>query len=308
MAGNKKSCMVLAIVLGVIPLLALGGVGAFVYFTYIKQRTLIVSEIERLPAFDAEKASSEIAAEFNFQLPAREPVLSEEAINKRIKTGILKKTAEKFSLKKRSADLIAIMQKYTPAKVGKEVSFQLMPRADQGSGDMIKGIYKGVSSSPSGKLVSVGNKKYLFSSIPEEYKYLFDEGIAKVLQDEKIKEYRSKFESDKKEFMASLAENYEKKLFVSAGYSKNKDEKWLPNSAILKEELEKHKAAFKKERSKNMDELLKKHKVFGIYQIEKSEIVKRLSSEDTASASDAGEKQVAPVKTEASAKEKSDKK
>ncbi len=54
MAENKKSCLVLAIVLGVIPLLALGGAGAFVYFTYVKQRSLIVSEIERLPAFDTE--------------------------------------------------------------------------------------------------------------------------------------------------------------------------------------------------------------------------------------------------------------
>ena len=306
MAGNKKSCMVLAIVLGVIPLLALGGLATFVYFSYIKQRTLIVSEVERLPAFDSEKSSSEIAVEFNFQLPVKEPALSEEAINKRIKMAVLKKAAEKFSVKKRSVQLIYIMQKYSPAKEGKEITFQLIPHADQGSGDIIKGLYKGVANSPGGKLVSVGNKKYPFFSIAPECKYLFDEGISKVLQDEKIKEFTDKFESDKKEFMASLADNFEKKLFVSAGYSKSKEGKWLPNSAILKEELEKNKASFKKERSKNMMEIIKKHKLFGFYEIEKAEITKRLSSEDGLSSGDLKENAKVPEKSEDSGKEKSD--
>lgn len=302
MAENKKSCLVLAIVLGVIPLLALGGAGAFVYFTYVKQRSLIVSEIERLPAFDTEKISGEIAAEFNFKLPVKEPVLSEEAIKKRINSEVHKKTLEKFSLKKKSADQLAIMLKYTPAKVGKEVSFQLFPRADQVSGDVIKGIYKGVSSSPSGKLVAVGSKKYLFGTISEGDRYLFDDGAAKVLMDEKLKEYTSKFDGEKKEYAASLVENYENKLFASAGYSKDKDGKWLSNCEILKDEIAKHKESFKKERSKVIEDLIKKHKVLGVYQIEKNEIMKRISTEEPS-------RDAAPEKKEAGDKtEKSDKK
>lgn len=308
MAGNKKSCMVLAIVLGVVPLLALGGLGAFVWFSYVKQRALIISEVERLPAFDPEKISSEIAAEFNFPLPVKEPTLSEENINKRIKMAVLKKANEKFSVKKRSAQLIAIMKKYSPAKEGKEITFQLIPHADQGSGDVIKGIFKGVSNSAGGKVAAVGNKKYPFFSIAPECKYLFDEGISKVLQDEKIKEFTDKFEGDKKEFMASLADSYEKKIFAADGYSKNKEGKWLPNSGILKEELEKRKVSFKKGKNKDIVEIIKKHKLFGFYEIEKAQIMKLLPPEEGTPSGDTKEKAETPAKNEDSEKEKSDKK
>lgn len=301
MAGNKNSCLVLAIVLGVVPLLALGGAGAFVYFTYIKQRSLIISEVESLPVFDTEKMSSEIALEYNFQLPVKAPAITQEVLNKKIKAAVQKKAKEKFPPKVYSAQFIAIMQKYSMAREGKEITFQLIPRADQGSGDVIKGIYKGVFNSSSGKVVGVDNKKYPFFSIAPECKYLFDEGLCKVLQEEKIKEFKTKFENDEKEYMNSLADEYEKKLFVTAGYSKDKEGKWLPNSEILKEELDKRKAVFKKERTKNMAEIRKKHKVFGIYEIEQSEISKYITNEDS----------LAPEASSATAKdnkEKADKK
>ncbi|OGV38992.1 MAG: hypothetical protein A2020_12925 [Lentisphaerae bacterium GWF2_45_14] len=308
MAANKKSCIIMAFLLGGIPLLAICGTGIFAYVSYVKQKAIIVSEIEKLPVFDTEKVSMEIAGEFNFQLPVKEPLVTEEIINKRVKMAVFKKASEKFSVKKRSADLIAIMKQYSPAKTGKEISFQLTPRADQGSGDIVRGIYKGVSNSPSGKLVAVGYKKYPMFSISPEYKYLFDEGISKMLQDEKIKEYSEKFGAEKKGFMNVLAGDLEKKVFIAAGYSKSKEGKWLSSSAILKEELEKRMDDFKKERNKDIREIIKKYKVFGFHEIGKSEVMKLLPSEDGMSSGETKEVVETPAKPAGSEIEKTEKK
>jgi Skp family chaperone for outer membrane proteins len=279
MAASKKSCFLLLFFLLILPAMIAAGGFIFAYLSYMRERALIVAEVERMPVFDRQKEAKQIASDFKFEYPAGKPQKELSELNKKVSSKSKKITLKKFSSREKSKKIFSIIKDFSMAKKGREITFQLKRRENEAAGKIIRGTFKGVINGTHGKFIHVNNEKYpLFSIIPE-YHYLFLEHRSNALQESEIKKFRDSFDKNRKTYYLQVKDELENKYFKSAGYSRNEEGKWMANEKLLVSELEKRENDFNVRRDRKIRELIKKHKVFGFYEIRENEVKKLLSSD-----------------------------
>jgi hypothetical protein len=291
-AMSRKSCLLVVVFLIILPVLILAGAGAFGFYSYTQQKAALTAKINALPGFDSEEKGKELAAELKMNYPVKKPEKDLKQLKAQINKLIKSKVSQKFSSRYKSNKILYIIRNFSTAKPGKKISFQLIRRANQSSGDIIRGVYKG--KEPGGvseELIVVDNNRYPYSRVIPDNRYLFNERESKVIQEKYIKEFKDKFEKDRKEYAAKLKGQYEDKIIRKAGYYKNSEGKWVPEFEAFEKALAKEKKAFDKKRKSKVKKLIEKSKVFGFIKIEfsKSELKSMMTGDDDKDDSDVAE-------------------
>lgn len=286
---SRKSCLLTMLFLIVIPLLIIGGAGVFGYVSYLRQKAELIRKIEAMPTFNPEKEGRELAAELKMRYPVKKPEKSLKKLMDQINKHVKKQVSLKYSARFKSSKMLSIIRNFSTAKPGKVISFQLIRRSNQNSGDIVRGVYKGLEPGGVGEeLVRIDNERYPYSRVIPDNRYLFNERESKLMQEKHIQEFKKTFDKERKEYAEKLRSEYEHNILKKAGYFKNANGRWEPESKAFEEALSKKQKEFNKKRRAKIKKLIKKSKLFGFVTIEfsKPELKELMNGGDNQGASD----------------------
>ena len=255
---QKKKLLAIIIVLA-IPLVAAYGIFRAYKEAEKTQIQNIKDELEKLPKF----SPIEAAAEKNWKYPPIPPKKTIEELNNIIKDEIDKQEKILFPKKELMYEKANVIKKYTPAKEGQYVEFQL-----NYSNDKVKGIFRGRE----GISIKIDDRKIKIIDVLEDYRYLFDEPMAEKLASEKCAEldkiWQEKIDNFKKEKEKELIEKY----YTEEGFVKISEGLWKHHSDIVNEYIEKKEREFNEKNKAAKLEIFAKHKIFGIFPVSPEKI------------------------------------
>jgi hypothetical protein len=274
MARRKKRRYLLPVLFLIsVPVIVIGGIGFFVYTSYVQQQKALLKAIEDLPPFDTEEKSKEIAKELKFDYPVPESKKSPKEVEKEVKQLVKQEVDKFYSAKELSQKTLQIIKKYSTAKRDQKISFAITGGAKAG-GRKVNGIYKGkkegsgLGGSSGGAWIMVDNglriEKINFRNIDPEFYYLFYEKDSKKTQDEKLEEMKKEFHEKKEEYAAKMKTKIESKLYPEYGYSKDYKGQWHSNYEALQLKLDKKRKEFDKNQDKKITELKERYKLWGL--------------------------------------------
>ncbi len=258
-----------AMILAAVPLAFLAVAAWLAVRAYRNEQRLLDADLLALPAFNESEAFAETSRQaadaLTCGLPPPPPTLPVDAVQRQVSRDLQAAVREQFSPRAFSEQVLAINRRFTPAKPGARVTFQIALE-----NRTVTGEFKGIEAGGHWVFVLVDQQRYRMGDIAEEYHYLFNEGIAHNLAEEEIAAFRAGFESRRGAFVVERRRQLEERHFQAAGY-RLADGEWRPVAELHAERaarlLAERKAAFAREREEEIRRIIERHRLLGFYPV-----------------------------------------
>ncbi|OGV52398.1 MAG: hypothetical protein A2X49_13520 [Lentisphaerae bacterium GWF2_52_8] len=289
MGKSTASYILPALFLLSIPVLVLGGGAWFLYKSYENQKSALIKAIKDLPKFNAEEEARKAAAELKLPYPPPKPSEPLESVIKKLQDSCKEKAKEKFSAKELSKATLDLLRKYSSAKIGDKIVFQL-----ENTNETITGIYRGKEDQGKGPVIVVdsglGDTRYPILKIMPEYHHLFSEADSRVAQEKRISALKEEFEEGRAKYIQQLYDEAETKVLSDAGYLQNDKGKWLNGFELLDEIVKKRRSKYETKYVQDVRELIEKRRFLNFFEISIPEELKALPSSNNSGMAKAEEK------------------
>ncbi len=256
---------VIVFIVGVVVLIALGGIGVFGFISYKDAQTELAETIDNLPIFDKAEAEKKIAKDLDLKYPIEKPTESLADIDLKVQRKLQERM--KSLSKEYSENLMKAANKIKSFPIGKEVKIQLIDYT------VVKGKYFGTTTTPNGVAVKIGSKNYMKRKIMKEFKILFEKEKCNELNQKAVSFVKQEFDKKKD----SLKLLIEKLYYSQAGYAYS-DGQWYDGSSVIEEAVKEEQIKFEQNRENKIDELIKNAKLFNYFSVEYDENIKQNSN------------------------------
>ncbi len=256
---QKSSYLIQTLLILAVPaVLALASYAAYSYVrnTYAKEQKQMTREISEVKIPDDEEIRQEAAKSANLEYPVEKPLKTPEQIVSEAEISARKMTDAKFNQKLIAPQVSDIIKSFKEASPGEKIEF-----ISRNSKETVKGVYKGRD----GIFVLVDTQKYSIRDISDEYRYLFDPDLATAKTQEKINELKASLKEDCAKYFAENRKRIEEELRASSGYVRLQGGGWRAKSDVLEEAFKNLKLQKESARRAEIREIVRKHKLFGIY-------------------------------------------